>query len=367
MNPLLALQKEGQSVWLDFITRSFIAQGKLKQLIDNDGLRGVTSNPTIFQKAFAGGADYDASIRALGQKGLDSSAVFETLAVEDIQKACDAFAGVYQATQGTDGFVSIEVNPHLARDTKGTLNEARRLHNAVNRPNVMVKIPATVEGLPAIQQALSEGISINVTLIFSLERYQQVMDAWLAGLEGAAKAGKPLAPIASVASFFVSRVDVLVDGQLEKRKPAGWESLRGKAAIANAQQAYAMFEKARASDRFKALAAKGAHSQRPLWASTSTKNPAYRDVLYVETLIGSETVNTLPLATIDAFRDHGQVRKALPTAEGAATLTALKAAGIDMGAVGKQLEDDGVKLFMASYDELIKSLEAKRDALKVGA
>jgi transaldolase len=364
MNSLLQLQREGQSIWLDFITRGFIAQGKLKALITQDGLRGVTSNPTIFQKAFAGSTDYDAAIRRLAEKGLSSPAIFETLAIEDIQQACDAFRPVYDATQALDGYVSIEVNPHSARDGKATLEEARHLWRAVNRPNVMIKIPGTQEGLSAIEQAVGEGISINITLIFSLERYQAVMNAWLAGLERALKAGKPLAPIASVASFFVSRVDVLIDALLEKSNPAGWEALKGKAAIANAQEAYGMFEKMRATERFKALEAKGAKVQRPLWASTSTKNPAYRDVVYIESLVGQDTVNTVPLATIEAFRDHGIAKKALP-ASGAAVLRQLKDAGIDMAAVTKQLEEEGLKLFAESYDSLIKSLDQKKTALTV--
>jgi transaldolase len=365
MNPLLDLQKEGQSIWLDFITRGFIAEGKLKKLIDQDGLRGVTSNPTIFQKAFASGSDYDASIRTLAEKGLAAAAIFETLAIEDIQKACDEFKPVYDATKGRDGYVSIEVNPTLARDTKATLEEARHLYKAVHRPNVMIKIPGTVEGLSAIEQALSEGISINVTLIFSLERYQAVMDAWLSGLARLEKTGKSLASVASVASFFVSRVDVLIDAQLEKAKPADWEALKGKAAIANAQEAYTMFKNMQQSERYKELASKGAQVQRPLWASTSTKNPAYRDVIYVESLIGRDTVNTLPQPTVDAVRDHGQIKAALP-ADGKPVLAKLKAAGIDMAAVTRQLEEDGLKLFAESYKDLIQSLEKKKETLKAG-
>ncbi len=365
-NSFIDLKKQGQSVWLDFITRQFIQDGKLDKLIREDGLTGVTSNPTIFQKAFTGGKEYDEAIASLTRQGQSAAQIFDVLAIEDIQKACDAFKPVYEKTQGADGFVSLEVNPHLARDTQGTLAEARRLFRAVDRANVMIKIPGTKEGLPAIEQALGEGININVTLIFSLERYRHVMDAWLRGLETLAKTRKSLDAVASVASFFVSRVDSLIDGRLEKMKRP---DLMGKAAISNARLAYIMYLTVRNSDRFKALEELGAKPQRPLWASTSTKNPKYRDVLYVEELIGAETVNTLPLATIDAFRDHGSVRPALPgsAAEAHETIAHLEKAGISMKAVTDQLETEGLKLFADSFDDLMKSLEQKRDALKVGA
>jgi transaldolase len=366
MNRLRELEKQGQSIWLDFITRSIISEGSLAKLIAEDGISGVTSNPTIFQKAITTGHDYDSAIGRLQQEGKPASEIFEALAVEDIQHACDLFRLTYENTQGADGFVSIEVNPHLARDSRGTTEEARRLFKSVNRPNAFVKIPGTKEGLPAIEQCLAEGININITLIFSLERYEGVINAWLSGLERAAKSGRPLHPIASVASFFVSRVDSLIDGQLQKKNLT---SLMGKAAIANAQGAYRIFERMVAGPRFKALEAKGARPQRPLWASTSTKNPAYRDVLYVEELIGPDTVNTLPLATIDAFRDHGTVRRALPAeaAETESVLQRLKEAGVDMAQATRQLEEDGVRLFAESYDSLIKSLEQKKEALKAGA
>lgn len=380
---LRELEQLGQSLWLDFITRQFmapppmgggVAYGKLSKLITEDGLTGVTSNPTIFQKAITGGSEYDPAIQALLRQSKEAPAIFEALAVQDIQQACDLFKPVYDRTRGTDGYVSLEVNPHLARDTRGTLEEARRLFRRVARPNVMIKIPGTQEGLPAVEQALGEGINVNITLIFSLQRYQEVMDAWLAGLERLAKSGKPLAPVASVASFFVSRVDTLVDGLLEKRKPAGWESLLGQAAIANARLAYGMFLKMKGSPRFQALSARRlpasrqAHVQRPLWASTSTKNPKYRDVLYVEELIGPDTVNTLPLATVDAFRDHGQARQTLPgdLAQAERAIKDLAKAGIDMDPVTRQLEEEGLKLFADSYDSLIQSLEQRREALKTG-
>jgi transaldolase len=379
-NPLQDLHKIGQSVWLDFITRQFMADGKLSALIANDGLSGVTSNPTIFQKAIAGGKEYDATIARLIRDGKKSADIFDALSIEDIQRACDLFRPVYDGTKGADGFVSLEVNPHLARDTQGTLSEARRLFRAVNRPNVMIKIPGTREGLPAVEQALGDGININVTLIFALERYQEVMDAWLRGLDRLAKSGKPLSSVSSVASFFVSRVDTLVDGRLEKlphpqplslqgeggRRPG--EGLLGKAAIANARLAYAMFLKTKASARFQALSAKGARVQRPLWASTSTKNPKYRDVIYVEELIGEETVNTLPLATVDAVRDHAKIQMALPGDVKAAekVVQDLAKAGIPMDQVTRQLEEEGLQSFTASYDDLIKSLDQKQEALKTG-
>ena len=375
MNPLHEVEKAGQSIWLDFITRRFMAVGKLQKLIDEDGLSGVTSNPTIFQKAISGGTEYDAVINSLIKRDLATAEIFEELAVADIQRACDFFRPVYDRTQGGDGFVSLEVNPHLARDTQGTLEEARRLFKRVNRPNVMIKIPGTREGLPAVEQAIGEGININITLIFALERYQDVMEAWLAGLSRLEKAGKPLSRVASVASFFVSRVDTLVDSLLDKKIASGdgapaknLEVLYGKAAIANARLAYQMFLRVIQGSRFKALKTRGARVQRPLWASTSTKNPRYSDVLYVEELIGADTVNTLPPQTLDAFRDHGRVRGSLAenSAESAGLLDALGKNGVAMRSVTQQLEEDGVRLFAESYDGLIASLEQKRQALKAG-
>lgn len=374
MNPLSELQNQGQSIWLDFITREILVNGHLNKLIRDDGLQGVTSNPTIFQKAIGGSRDYDASIESLIRLGKKTPEIFEAIAVQDIQQACDLFRPVYERTQGQDGFVSLEVNPHLARDRQGTLTEARRLFHSVQRKNVMIKIPGTHEGLSAIEQALGEGININITLIFSLERYQEVMEAWISGLERLAKSGKGLSSTASVASFFVSRVDTLVDSLLEKKRgqapSAGkknLEALFGRAAIANAQCAYQMFLKVVQGSRFKALETQGAHVQRPLWASTSTKNPRYRDVVYVEELIGKDTVNTLPPQTLEAFRDHGRVRPSLTEGvpEAYRTLTQLQEAGIDMKQVTRQLEEDGVRLFADSYDQLIQSLEKKKEILKV--
>jgi len=298
-----------------------------------------------------------------------SAEIYDALSVEDIQHACDQFRPVFEETRGADGYVSLEVNPHLARDTQGTLAEARRLFKLVARSNVMIKIPATQEGLSAIEQALGDGININVTLIFALTRYQEVMNAWLGGLERLSKSGKPLKSVASVASFFISRVDTLVDGLLEKQKPAGWESLMGKAAIANARLAYGMFVKMKNSPRFQALASQGAQVQRPLWASTSMKNPKYRDVLYVEELIGLETVDTIPLATLNLVRDHAKVKPALPGDAAAANkvIADLEKAGISMEKVTLQLEKEGLQLFEASYDDLLESLDQKKDVLKVGS
>ena len=364
MNPLLELKQAGQSIWLDFITRRFISEGGLKALIDNDGLTGVTSNPTIFQKALSSGTEYDTAIQTAIRQDKPTPDIFWELAISDIQQACDAFKTVFLKTEGADGFVSLEVSPHLARDTKGTIAQARELFKRVNRPNVMIKIPATKEGLPAIEQCLGEGININITLIFALERYQQVIDAWLAGLEQLSKSGKSVKSVSSVASFFVSRVDTLVDGMLDKK--TGHAELKGKAAIANAKMAYQMFLKTVQGPRFTALQTRGARVQRPLWASTSTKNPDYRDVMYVEQLIGPDTVNTLPPATIDAFRDHGEIRNTLMEnpQESANVLDQLEKAGIHMKEVTQKLEEDGVRLFEESYDYLITSLDRKRQAIK---
>lgn len=374
MNPLLELQRQGQSVWLDFITRGFMNEGKLQKLMA-DGLSGVTSNPTIFQKAITEGTQYDQSIRRYLDEGRTAADTFEAVAVEDIQRACDILRPVYDRTNGNDGFVSLEVNPNLARDTIGTLEEVSRLFKSVNRPNAMIKIPATQEGLPAIEQALSDEININITLIFSLKRYQQVIDAWLAGLKRLAERGGNLSTVSSVASFFVSRVDTLVDKELEKKaEKAGseekkeLESLLGKAAIANARQAYQIFEKMSVSPSYKALEEKGARLQRPLWGSTSTKNPRYRDVYYVEELIGKNTVNTMPLQTLEAFRDHGQVKETVTQDpnESARILERLEQMGIHMEDVSRQLEVEGVRLFADSYNGLLESINQKREKLKVG-
>lgn len=361
----------GQSVWLDFIRRGHLVSGEFDALVRDAGVVGVTSNPTIFQQAISKSGDYDAAIAAGIGAGLEGEALFESLAIEDIRMACDKLKPVYDGSRGLDGRVSIEVSPRLANDGPGTFAAARRLHGAVDRANVMVKIPATAAGIPAITSSIAAGISINVTLIFSLARYREVIQAYLAGLEQLVAAGGDPARVRSVASFFVSRVDTKVDAAIEQRlaslppgatERAELEALRGKAAVANARLAYAEFESAFGGPRFAALQAKGAHAQRPLWASTSTKNPAYRDVFYVEELIGPDTVNTLPPATLDAFNDHGVVESRIHRdLDGARALFGrLAPLGVPVEALIDQLEDEGVKSFAKSYDDLLAALEARR-------
>ncbi len=365
-NPLVQLGHLGQSPWFDYITRDLVTSGELQRLIAEDGLKGMTSNPTIFEKAIAGSALYDDDIRRHAEEGLSPKAVFERLAVADVQAACDAFAEVHRSTGGLDGLVSLEVDPSLAHDTEGTIAEARRLWAEVNRPNAMIKIPGTEAGLPAIARCLSEGINVNVTLLFSVERYRQVIEAFLDGLEARLAAGGSVRGLASVASFFVSRLDGKVDGQLDQS--GADRALRGTAAIANACQAYAAFEETTGGHRWRRLAQAGALAQRPLWASTSTKDPAYPDVYYVEALIGQHTVNTLPPATFEAYRDHGQpeLRIAKGVARAAQQLAALQQAGIDLPAVTAQLEAEGVASFAASYRSLLSGIESKLGALATG-
>ena len=366
---LFELAEQGQSVWLDFITRDLVRSGELERQIKEDGLRGMTSNPTIFQGAISKGNAYDEQIAGLIAEGKDASAIFEAVAVKDIQDACDLFRPLYDSADGHDGLVSIEVSPTLARDAEGTLADARRLWKAVDRPNVMIKVPGTDEGVAAIKTLLSEGVNVNITLLFSLESHKQVMWAYVEALEERAKAGLPVDRIASVASFFVSRVDTLVDKLLDEKIAAGngdaesLKSLQGKVAVANAKLAYENFQEIFGGDRFKALAAKGARVQRPLWASTGTKNKAYSDVLYVDSLIGPDTVNTLPPATLEAFIDHGTIARTVDQGveEAHATLDGLKAAGIDIDVVTKQLENEGVASFAKSFEDLLSGVEAKRE------
>ena len=363
VNPLVRLGELGQSPWYDYITRDLITSGELARLIAEDGLRGMTSNPTIFEKAIAGSRLYDEEIRALTDAGRHAPEIFEHLAVADVRAACDAFAGVYQATDGSDGLVSLEVSPTLAHDTAATVHEAERLWGALDRPNAMIKIPGTAEGLPAISHCIAAGISVNVTLLFSVERYGEVIEAFLEGLERRAATGAPLRPIASVASFFVSRVDGRVDPLLDQAgDPHG---LRGRIAIANACAAYRLFEWSIGTPRWEHRAGAGARPQRPLWASTSTKDPAYPDVHYVEPLVAPRTVNTLPPDTFAAYRDHGRpaVRIQEGMAAGPAQLAALAGLGIDLPTITRELEADGVAKFAASHGSLLAGIEAKAGAL----
>jgi transaldolase/glucose-6-phosphate isomerase len=367
-NTLKALLGYGQSMWLDYIRRDLITGGSLKKMIAEDGLRGMTSNPAIFEKAIAESSLYDDILKALAsRKDLDATARFEQIAIRDIQDAADVLRPVYEESQFRDGYVSLEVSPLLAMKTQETIEEARRLWKAVNRANVMIKVPGTAEGLPAIRQLIGEGININVTLLFAQEVYEKVADAHIAGLEDLAKCGGNLKKTAGVASFFISRIDSLVDSMIaDKLKTATdpgqqalLNSLSGKVAIANGKLTYQRYQHIFSGPRWEALAAKGAQTQRVLWASTSTKNPAYRDVMYVEELIGPDTVNTMPPATIDAFRDHGKLRNSLtedvPGAQ--KVMDDLAAAGISMKEVTTKLTTDGVKLFADAFHKLLAAVE----------
>jgi transaldolase len=368
-NALLGLQKYGQSVWLDYIRRNIILNGELQKLIDQDGLRGITSNPSIFEKAIAGSNDYTDLLTQLGKQGLPTGQIYERIVVRDIQDSADKLLPVYKSTNRRDGYVSLEVSPTLARDTQGTIEEARRLWKAVNRPNIMIKVPGTPEGVEPVRRLTSEGLNINITLLFAQEAYVAVAEAYLDGLEAALKAGKDISGIASVASFFVSRIDTLVDSNIDEHLKTAkgadaqlLESLRGKVAIANAKQAYRYYQKMIETPRWKSLAARGAQSQRLLWASTSTKNPKYRDVLYIEELIGPDTVNTIPPATMDAFRDHGVLRRTLDADLAAAdkTMSDLEKTGISMKQVTGKLLDDAIKLFDDAFTQLHQVVDQKR-------
>lgn len=354
-NPLKQLAAFGQSIWLDYIRRDLITSGELRRLIEEDDLRGITSNPAIFEKAISDSQVYDTAIRDLAQQGNSAEAIYETLSQQDVQSAADAFRPLYDRTNGKDGYVSLEVNPHLAHNTDGTLQEARRLWAALNRPNVFIKVPATAAGLPAIQQLISEGININVTLLFGLPRYRQVAEAYIAGIEARLAQGKPVQHVASVASFFVSRIDALLDPLLET--PAA-QALGGQVAVASAKIAYQIYQETFNSERFEALEAQGANVQRLLWASTSAKNPAFSDVKYVEALIGADTVNTLPMETLNAYRDHGAPQAQLEqgVAEARQVLAQLPALGIDLDQLTQQLEDEGVEKFNKPFDKLLSIL-----------
>jgi len=366
-NPLRKLEAFGQSIWLDYIRRDLIASGELRRLIENDGLRGMTSNPSIFEKAIAESNIYDQDIRDMAFRKKDVTAIYEALSQRDIQNAADEFRSVYEKTDGKEGYVSLEVNPHLAHDTKGTIAEARRLWATLNRPNVLIKVPATTDGLSAIQQLIGEGINVNVTLLFSLPRYREVVEAYIAGIEARAAQDKPVKYIASVASFFLSRIDSMVDPLVEKfiesdgKKTEIAKKVRGQVAISSAKVAYQIYNEIFNSSRFKKLADKGARVQRLLWASTSTKNPDYSDVKYIETLIGPDTVNTIPLETIDAYRDHGnpKLRLEQDVKEANWIMAQLPELGISIDKVTEQLEDEGVRKFDDPFDKLMESLTKK--------
>jgi transaldolase/glucose-6-phosphate isomerase len=367
-NPLKALLRYGQSIWFDYIRRDLITSGQLARMIHEDGLRGMTSNPTIFEKAFSSSPDYTKPLGELARRGdLDAKGIYETLAIRDIQDAADALREVYEAAKRRDGYVSLEVSPYLAHRTQETKDEARRLWKSVARDNVMIKVPGTPEGIPAIRELIGSGINVNVTLLFAQPVYEEVAEAYIGGLEDFAAKGGDLSRVASVASFFVSRIDTMVDGKIAemlKNPPAGADpallkSLQGKVAIANAKLTYQLYKKIFSGPRWQALVARGAGTQRVLWASTGTKNPAYSDVLYVEELIGPDTVDTVPPATFDAFRDHGKPRASLEENVDAAqkTMTDLGRSGISMKAVTGQLTEDGVKLFAKAFDELLAAVE----------
>jgi transaldolase len=367
--PMSELTALGQSAWLDYIRRGILEDGELERLIREFAVRGVTSNPAIFEQAIAQSDDYDGALEELASRGADAMEAYEQFALEDIRAAADLFRPLFDETEGADGFVSLEVSPELAHDTEGTIAEARRLWTALDRPNVMIKIPGTAEGVPAFEQALSEGINVNVTLLFSLEGYETVMEAYIRGLERRAGEGEAIDRIASVASFFVSRVDTAVDAKLERLAEDATDpeersrilGLRGAAAIANAKLAYQRFQEVFGGPRFAALRARGARVQRPLWASTSTKNPDYRDVIYVEELIGPETVNTMPLNTLKAFAEHGIAERTVDRdlAGAKAKLAALDDLGIDLAEVTRQLQVEGVEKFVVPFRDMLESVKKK--------
>ncbi len=370
MNTTLQLLEAGQSVWYDNIQRNLLKNGEMAGMIARGEIRGVTSNPSIFMNAITKSQDYDQSLLPLVDSGLSAEEIFFRLAIEDIQAATDLFLPLYRQSKGGDGYVSLEVSPYLANDTESTLAQVKKLWQLVDRPNLMIKIPATKAGIPAITAAIAAGINVNVTLIFSLQRYSEVMDAYLKGLEQRTAAGMPVDTIASVASFFVSRVDTNVDKRLQSIVQAGGakakqaEVLLGKAAIANARLAYAAYKKVLSSERFLKLKQQGARVQRPLWASTSTKNPAYRDVMYIEELIGRDTINTIPQQTLNAFLDHGKVRPSLEQDLTGATKTLadLEMLGISMDEVTYELEVEGVKTFADAFTVLLDAVKAKTGA-----
>ncbi len=359
-NPPVDVQKLGQSIWMDNLSRDIIRSGELKRLIDEDGVVGITTNPSIFEKAISGSAIYDEAIARLLDKA-DPEAIYEALALEDVAAAADILRPVYDRTGGLDGYVSLEVSPFIAHDTEATVKAARRLFGALGRPNVLIKIPATPAGIPAIEESIASGVNVNITLIFALDNYAQVAEAYIKGLERRVAAGQPVDRIASVASFFLSRIDTYVDRELPEGSP-----LRGKAAIASAKRAYEHFQAVFEGERFAALREAGARVQRVLWASTSTKNPAYPDLHYVDPLIGPHTVNTMPPQTLVAFKDHGTVALTLAQDIDAAhhVMKRLAEAGVDMKKITQQLQDDGVEAFADAFRKLIDGVRARRDVLR---
>jgi len=373
-NPLVQLKIQGQSVWYDNIDRAQLVSGEFKRLLDEDGIVGVTANPTIFDKSISSGHAYDEQMKQLISEGKSTNEIYEDLVIQDIRSVSDLLRPIYDRTNALDGYVSLEVSPDLAHNTEGTINEVRRFWKMVDRPNLMIKIPATPAGIPAIEQALTEGINVNITLIFSLDNYKEVAEAYLSALENRNAEGKDISRIASVASFFVSRVDTLVDKLLEDKIKASSDpneqerlkALEGKAAIANARLVYQEFKRIFHTPRFETLKHSGAHVQRPLWASTSTKNPAYRDVLYAEELIGPDTVDTMPLETIRNFRDHGVVAGTVEKdpAGAKAELEALEKVGIHYDQVTRQLQDEGVQKFADSFHQLFAGIESKHKTIK---
>lgn len=361
ISPTREVQSFGQSIWYDNIRREMISSGELQSLIE-DGIKGITSNPTIFEKAIVGSQDYDDDLRVFSLEGLSPEQIFEELAIADIRNAADLLYPIYRQENGHDGFVSLEVRPTLAYDTEGTINEARRLFKKLGRPNVMIKVPATSQGLTAVETLISEGININVTLIFSIEQYEAVVNAYIAGLKNRSRKAEAIENVASVASFFLSRIDTAVDGQLEL---LGQPALKGKIAIASAEIAYERFRNIFSGELWESLSREGAQVQRPLWASTGTKNPAYRDTLYVESLIGPDTVNTVPPATLAAFNDHGNVSLTLGQglAQAVDEMSKLKATGVDLDAITAQLLEEGVEAFTHSYTTLIQSIIEKQSEI----
>lgn len=373
-NPLLELKRYGQSVWYDNLNRELVVSGRLQRMVDEDGVSGGTSNPSIFEKAITSGDAYDDHIRRLLDEGRDVPEIYDELTVTDVQMSADVFRPTYDSTAGGDGFASLEVSPELAYDREATVRDAKRLFRMLDRPNAMIKIPGTPECLPAIEECLADGVNVNITLLFGVENYEQVAWRYISALEKRLERGEPVERVASVASFFVSRVDTMVDERLEALAERETDaarreyllSLRGKAGVANAKLAYAKFKEIVATDRWRRLAAAGAHVQRCLWASTSTKNPAYRDVIYVEELIGPDTINTMPQTTMDAFRDHGRVAPTLEQGldDARAHMQKLAEAGVDIKEVTDELQKQGVKLFTDSFRKAVESIRQKQEVLR---